>query len=128
MHQTRIGTPSEVIALVGTNRPTTSATKYVDIFGVSSNLTILRFVLASTASASNGAFDIAVSPGSMLVEILKVALCWGSSMQGNIRRASVGSIWVASIHRLLPEASRKLARKKPFPLSFRAPLNFIETK
>jgi hypothetical protein len=81
---------------VHSKSPTASATRYVDIFGVVSNLTVCFPGSGPGVSAVTAPFEIARSAASMIAVTAKVALKAGSSNDGNIRRASVASSWVTA--------------------------------
>ena len=63
------------------------------------------------ASSTTGAFEYALQPGSSTTSVIsKTALRSGSSKQGKARRASVDSIWLVAMVRLVPDASTKVLR------------------
>jgi hypothetical protein len=70
------------------------ATRYVDIFMDSAKRST-RFP-PSCRSSTIRVFEMAVSAGSIARVTAKTALNCGSSQQGNARRASVASNWVAA--------------------------------
>ena len=74
--------------------PTASATRYVDMRGVSRKRTTFLPVRGSTRSCAGGSFDTTSSDGATTAVTSKRAFIAGSSKQGNARRASVASNWV----------------------------------
>ena len=76
--------------------PTASATRYVDIFGVVSNVTVCLPAAGPGVSETAAPFEIAWSPASMVAVSENVALRAGSSNDGNIRLASVASSCVTA--------------------------------
>ena len=87
--QSRSGVFPTKSGLVASIRPTTNATRYVDILMVSANCR--TFLLFSMVSEIEEVLETAVSCGSMTNVVENTALKSGSSQQGKARRASVAS-------------------------------------
>src|SRR5213078_2868982 len=96
--------PRRALPSIESRGPTAKARRYVDIRGVSANLT-RRVPSPRSFSSIGGVFDTAVIPSGTTRDTSKVALAPGSSQQGKARRASVDSNWVAAIA-LLPIGHR----------------------
>ncbi len=91
----RIGIPS-ALRDEHSKSPTASASRYVDIFGVVSNVTVCFPGFGLGVSDTIAPFEIAWSPVSIVALSANVALNAGSSNDGNMRRASVASSCVTA--------------------------------
>jgi hypothetical protein len=87
---------SSTVAAEHSKSPTASATRYVDIFGVVSKVTVCLPAPGPGVSDTTAPFEMARSPASMTAVSENVALKAGSSNEGNIRRASVASSCVTA--------------------------------
>src|SRR3990170_8495018 len=88
VEQMRIGIPSALLE-EHSKSPTASASKYVDIFGVVSNVTVCLPGVELGVSDTTAPFEMAWSPVSIVALSANAALKAGSSNDGNMRRASV---------------------------------------
>src|SRR5579859_830185 len=101
----RMGTGIETPA-VTSKSPTASATRYVGRGGVVANRK--RKPSSVLLREDSGMFEKAVIPGGTFTAMSNGVLSPGSSKQGNIRRAHVGSNWVNAYQR-----SRYSTRNSP---------------
>mmetsp|Transcript_7850 Transcript_7850/g.12366 ORF Transcript_7850/g.12366 Transcript_7850/m.12366 type:complete len:289 (-) Transcript_7850:637-1503(-) len=100
--QQRTVTPSGVVSSMWSNSPTQKASRYVDITGVVSNVTVFLPSAASFTTAFSGMLLSATRSSGTVSVIPNVALSAGSSQHGKHRRASVGSNCVTARYRVSP--------------------------
>jgi hypothetical protein len=77
--------------------PNDQASRYVDMIGVRSKLTILCPDFLLFFVSFSGMFDSAVRSSGTSISKSKVAFRLGSSKQGKARRASEDSNWVENM-------------------------------
>ena len=96
--QTRSARPS-ADPVAHSKSPTSSATRYVDMRGVVAKVTVCLPAAGPGTSETWRPLEMPMSPSSRTTLMSNVALSAGSSKQGNMRRASVASSWVAAYFR-----------------------------
>jgi hypothetical protein len=106
---TRSGVRPTITGGVASSSPTTKATKYVDILMVSAKRTTLR-PSPNGSSDTIEVLEMATSRSGTTRVTENTALNAGSSQQGNARRASVASNWVAAIVCITPAGSLYVLR------------------